>query len=89
MIPLIIGEKASIPFEFLHYYPMLEKCFIDKNQFGKIGYLSIYESFVSVGTSHRYGGIHTEKRFNAGWGKGIMKDNLLFGGVFMASNVSD
>jgi len=61
MMPFIIGDKMSIPKEYQHYYPLIETCLVDSDENGKVGYLSISESFVKKNTSQRRSGIHTEK----------------------------
>ena len=58
-------------------------------EIGKIGYLTITESFVNKGKPQRRGGIHTEKTPTHSWGG---DDGGAWGGksgLFMASNISD
>jgi hypothetical protein len=93
MMPFIIGDIKSIPLEYRHYWDMLQKCFLDDSQYGKVGYLSITESNVTKGNTHRRSGIHTEKHNNlgwgAGWGSGSSSNNKLYGGLFLASNIGN
>ena len=93
MMPFIIGDKTSIPIDYRHYYPLIEKCYRDENEMGKIGYLSITESLVKKGTSQRRPFIHTEKTsmgpWGGGWGKGKFEDTNTIGGIYMASNIDN
>lgn len=78
MMPIIFGEKASIP-QYLHgYIPLIQNCNFNS---GDTVYLTIHESDVKAGTSQRRGGIHTEgfnashlkeyeKSCSGGWGGG-------------------
>ncbi len=94
MMPFIIGDAKSIPKEYRHYYKLINKCPIDANEYGKVGYLSIVESLVEKGTSQRRPGIHTDKPgklfWGGGWGSGKLIDGgHIKGGIFMASNVAN
>merc|ERR1719198_1170580 len=71
-MPFVIGRKESIPEEYQHYWPLLEGCQRSRCRAGfgrapselleegKVGYLTIQESFTEAGHSHRRGGIHAE-----------------------------
>lgn len=94
MMPFIIGDSKSIPEEYRHYYPLIEKCSVNNDEFGKVGYLSITEGIVQKGTSQRRPGIHTEKpgkmSWGGGWGRGNLKDDgHIIGGLYMASNIDN
>ena len=70
MMPFIIGDYGSIPEEYKSYVPILQKCKVNESEIGKVGYLSINESFVDVNKAQRRTGIHTEKHPSASWGGG-------------------
>lgn len=93
MMPFVMGDINSIPEEFRHYYPLIEACDLSPNQMGKVGYLSITESQVVPGTSHRRGGAHVEKQpitnwGNGGWGRGNSR-NGVEDGLYIASTVDN
>ena len=50
MMPFIQGDPDSLPKEYKAYSSVVKNNFLDK---GKIGYLTIDESFVSAGKSQR------------------------------------
>jgi len=95
MMPFIIGDPTSIPSEYRHYCPLIQKCSVDEQEFGKVGYLSIAESKVRAGHSQRRSGLHTERPNNkdgwgkGGWGGGLETKDKLIGGLYMASNVEN
>jgi hypothetical protein len=94
MMPYIIGDKNSIPKEYHNYYPLIKKCEIDPNEMGRIGYLSISESFVEKGKTHRREGIHTDRsskhmRWGGTWGRGEIINGRIRGGIFMASTLEN
>ena len=61
MMPIIIGNRCSIPKEYHQYIPLLMACPINRSEYGKIGYLTIHESVVEEDqTSQRRKGAHTE-----------------------------
>jgi hypothetical protein len=99
MMPFVIGEKDSLPREYHSYWPIIKSCPIHKREFGKIGFLSVRESYVQSGNSQSRTGIHTE-RPNCGqawggpWGgvhypSAKNAKNNKFSGIFMASNTSN
>jgi len=83
-MPFSIGIESSIPTKCRQYWKILEKCFLDDSLYGKTGYLSIKESFVQKGQTHRKAGLHVDKSFD-GWGN----RQLSKGGIFMASTVEN
>jgi len=103
MMPFIIGDEASIPQEYQHYWPLIEQCCGLHNQQGQVGFLTIQESTVEEGVSQRRPGLHletpglimrhggeTEVHILAHWGRGDTDaGDKLYGGIYMASNVSD
>lgn len=94
MMPFIVGDDNSIPEEYRHYCPMLRQCYLDEEEMGKVGYLSITETSVKQGESQRRPGIHTEKHPNAGWGGGGgwgggKPGDKLKKGLYQTSNVDD
>ena len=96
MMPFIIGDDSSIPEEYRHYSPLLDQCQLDDEELGKVGYLSISESFVKKGQSQRRPGIHTEKHPSSSWGGGGWgggsddeEDDKPKQGLFQASTVDD
>lgn len=60
MLPFIIGDIASVPQEFRHYWPLIESCPYHRMELGKVGYLTIHESLVLGGNPQRRSGLHTE-----------------------------
>ena len=64
MMPFVMGYKFESCFlpEYLKSYwaTLIQRCPIGKSDFGKVGYLTIHESFVDQNTSQRRPGIHTE-----------------------------
>jgi hypothetical protein len=100
MMPFIMGQRDSVPAEYQHYWPLIEKCNIPREESGKVGYLTIHESLVKEGESQRRSGLHIESpgRVQQGgvydqnridWGCGIVRMDLskVQGGIYMASNV--
>jgi hypothetical protein len=75
MMPYLQGDPDSVPEQYQNYRSILERVFIET---GKIGFLTIDESPVVVGTPHRgarakHGrALHTEAGINSdgvfGWG---------------------
>jgi hypothetical protein len=49
MMPIIMDDITSIPKIYQHYYPLIEKCMIDKEQKGNVVYLTIKETFCEKG----------------------------------------
>ncbi|CAB3991347.1 Hypothetical predicted protein [Paramuricea clavata] len=106
MMPFVMGRdfrETRLPKYLLHYWDQIIKHCIMDSEVGKIGYLTIHESYVDEGTSQRRPGIHTEspgvvmlkdskgcvmKKY-FGWGGRYIKKTELEGGIFMASNVEN
>lgn len=90
MMPFILGDGASIPEEYRHYWPLIQACQIEKDEQGHRGYLSIMESFVNMGMTQRRGGIHTDGHGSSawGWGRGDSVAGKRMRGLYMASTTS-
>eukprot|EP00930_Biecheleria_cincta_P026456 TRINITY_DN18646_c0_g3_i1.p1 TRINITY_DN18646_c0_g3~~TRINITY_DN18646_c0_g3_i1.p1 ORF type:complete len:399 (+),score=48.90 TRINITY_DN18646_c0_g3_i1:98-1198(+) len=101
MMPFIMGRKESLPVAYQQYWPMIKNCDLPKTEIGKVGYLTIHESFVHAGHCQRRGGLHiespgtlsadsvyTKERYD--WGCGIVRndESRVEGGIYMASNVA-
>ena len=102
MLPFILGDKSSLPDELLPYYPLIEKCPVMEEEMGKVCYLTVSESYVNEDATQRRSGLHIEaprvelgaSSFVAGqehhWGCGVAySPDELYGGLYMASNVSN
>jgi len=101
MMPFIFGDESSIPEKYKHYWPLIIRLPINSAEKGKVGYLTIHESWVETGQSQRRPGVHTEapgmmKRggdvktyIKLGWGGGEYKFHQCHGGIYMASNISN
>lgn len=96
MMPFIQGDARSLPEEFRSYADIVNSNYLEK---GKIGFLTIDESFVEAGKSQRGFGtanrkVHVEvgrnKQFNFwGWGgkpNAVLADNTK---VLIANSISD
>lgn len=88
MMPIILGDSKSIPKHLRNYVPMIHKCIIDEEVLGKVGFLSVQESFVCKNESQRRPGLHTEAHPNSSWGQGGWgkSKSQLKGGLFIASS---
>ena len=61
MMPIVLGDDASIPPEFHGYLPLLHACPLAGELQGQVGYLTIHESVIPEdGTPQRRGGVHTD-----------------------------
>lgn len=91
MMPFVMGDIESIPFEYRQYYPLIEACNISSTELGKIGYLSISESLVLKGKTQRRPGVHTDcPGGGISWGNG--GGGSPWGGLsglYIASNIDD
>jgi hypothetical protein len=67
MMPFVFGDKSSLPPELHEYFDLIEKCPYMQEDVGKVGYLTVHESFVEAGTSQRRPGVHIES-------PGVFKD---------------
>mmetsp|Transcript_88010 Transcript_88010/g.249340 ORF Transcript_88010/g.249340 Transcript_88010/m.249340 type:complete len:360 (-) Transcript_88010:124-1203(-) len=103
MMPFVMGDKASVPFEYHSYWPLIEACRIPGDQKGQVGYLTVDESFVEAGQSQRRRGLHVErstvqttptrggirKRRVHHWGRGFYGEDKLKDGIYMASSLPE
>jgi hypothetical protein len=93
MMPFVMGDRDSIPAQIRGYNPIIDACQLEPEQLGKIGYLSIQESSVTVGRpSQRRPGIHTDKHplraWGGGeWGRGSIDGETRKDGIYMASSL--
>jgi len=62
MMPIILGDKGSIPSVYEHYWPLIQACLatMSSSERGKVGYLTIHESLVKQGCCQRRAGLHVE-----------------------------
>eukprot|EP00957_Ditylum_brightwellii_P075342 5724983-Ditylum_brightwellii.AAC.1 len=98
MLPFIFGDKSSLPSSVQCYYDCIEKCPYPKDYIGKVGYLTVHESYVEAGASQRREGLHVEApgsfpgaAFTPGiehsWGMGLFfGPDTYEGGIYMASS---
>eukprot|EP01103_Thecamoeba_quadrilineata_P007675 TRINITY_DN17521_c0_g1_i1.p1 TRINITY_DN17521_c0_g1~~TRINITY_DN17521_c0_g1_i1.p1 ORF type:complete len:305 (-),score=10.67 TRINITY_DN17521_c0_g1_i1:116-1030(-) len=103
MMPFILGKKSSLPKELQGYWSLISRCPINLEEISKIGYLTIHEELIEKGHSQRRAGLHTESpgilrcddskiKFSTRslpWGGGHYKKPIFYGGIYMASNISD
>eukprot|EP00931_Biecheleriopsis_adriatica_P118592 TRINITY_DN93957_c0_g1_i1.p1 TRINITY_DN93957_c0_g1~~TRINITY_DN93957_c0_g1_i1.p1 ORF type:complete len:371 (-),score=52.51 TRINITY_DN93957_c0_g1_i1:204-1316(-) len=102
MMPFVIGDKSSMPEQYRHYWGLIESCNLPADEQGKVGYLTIQESFVMAGETQRRPGLHIEspgslaipgeyKSQRYDWGCGAVIGDLskVKGGIYMASNLAD
>lgn len=61
MMPYRIGDPRSIPADIIQYWPMIQLCERHSTQIGKVGYLTIQESWVMAGCTQRRPGLHTDR----------------------------
>jgi hypothetical protein len=60
MMPIVFGDKSSLPPVLHGYYNLIEELPYMRDDVGKVGYLTVHESFVEAGKSQRRPGIHIE-----------------------------
>lgn len=105
MMPFIFGEKTSLPDYLKCYYPLIEQCPYTTDDKGKVGFLTVHESYVDIGVAQRREGLHVERpgsfdddpgasSFTPAtehrWGMGMFYgDDHYQGGIFMASSIAD
>ena len=103
MMPFELGNPNSIPEEYYGYLSLIRACLIPEIERGKIYYLTIQESIVDEGHFQRRPGLHTDKHATFSWGNcvkggGVDRANFDgpymhrwggYGGIYMASNVSE
>ncbi|KAH9089749.1 hypothetical protein LEN26_019081 [Aphanomyces euteiches] len=99
MMPFVMGDIESLPPSCRRYQPLiLDSLYcIQSDEMGKIGYLTIHEGWVEPNTSQRRPGLHVEAAGGQGthnrvlemhWGGGSMIEQVLHGGILMASTVA-
>jgi len=100
MMPFVYGKKESLPEVYHGYWNMIKQCNCNKET-GKVVFLTIHESHVSAGSSHRRGGVHVESpgklpflklplewKLWHPWGLGAWLLGEPVGGIYMASTVA-
>jgi len=76
MMPFIIGDKNSIPEEYIQYWPLISRCKFSRSEKGQVGYLTIHESLVEPNKSQRRPGLHIESPGSLSNSYGYGYDNL-------------
>ncbi|KAH9089754.1 hypothetical protein LEN26_019086 [Aphanomyces euteiches] len=100
MMPFIMEDPMSLPDSCRRYQPLIEECLwcLGYNDGSDIGYLTIHEGWVEPNHSQRREGLHVEasggtdfvdRRIASHWGGGYLVENILHGGIFMASTVAN
>jgi hypothetical protein len=79
MMPIVMGDAATIPACLHGYLPMIERAGF---AYGAVVYLTVHESLVDAGQSQRRSGVHTDATSQHGWGGGGWGK---VGGVWVAS----
>ena len=67
MMPFIFGSSDSLPYDLQCYFDLIEQCPYRNNrsdETGKVGYLTVHESYIEAGTAQRRPGLHIE---SPGW----------------------
>lgn len=60
MMPLIFGHNDSLPDDLQCYFHLIEQCPYLSTCLGKVGYLTVHESYVNIGDTQRQGELHIE-----------------------------
>jgi len=60
MMPFIMGDKCSLPPSLHCYLPLIDACQLHPKEMGRVGYLTVHESHVRAGKSHRRAGLHVD-----------------------------
>lgn len=60
MMPFKFGNKNSLPKDLHCYYDLIESCPYNESERGKVGYLTVHESYVDIGKAQRREGLHIE-----------------------------
>ena len=60
MMPIILGDRESLPSYLQCYFPLIEQCPYMKDDLGKVGYLTVRECYVDVGEDQRREGLHID-----------------------------
>ncbi len=100
MMPFIFGDKESLPDNLQCYFPLIEQCPYMADEVGKVGFITVHESYVVAVESQRRSGLHIEApgkaqlSFRPGlehqWGIGrFYGPDRYDGGIFFASIVAD
>lgn len=96
MMPVIMGERKSLPEELAQYRPLFAKLskawgLRRRSMIGAVGYLTIDEQIVPEGRTHRRPGIHVDgigpDRKLGGWGGGGGYASSEFGMVLASTHV--
>ena len=64
MLPFRIGERSSLPKQYWPYWRLIVGTRLDTDHLGKVGYLTIQESWVEPGECQRRPGLHTDRHPN-------------------------
>lgn len=70
MMPIVIGDLKSIPPALAHYHSMIKSVFTvsPENYKNQVGYLTIDESDIEKGSTHRRPGLHVDGLYRGGVG---------------------
>jgi hypothetical protein len=60
MMPFRFGDESSLPADLQFYFPLIEACPHMREEVGKIGYLTVHESYVDEKTAPRREGLLIE-----------------------------
>jgi hypothetical protein len=85
MMPIIVGDKNSLPPNLQPYSKMIDGCGLDT---ASKAYLTVAESIVPSNKFQRRPGIHTDGTISSGWGGGGWGGKSE-GGIFIASTDGD
>ena len=86
MLPIIIGDTASIPKEYHGYIPLIAGCQLPESHNGTIAYLTIKEDILVPGTTQVMPGIHLDLK---GKGFDVKQKRKKKSGIYMANSVQD
>lgn len=105
MLPFVFGDKDSLPPELQCYFELIEQCPYKYagDEVGKVGYLTVHESYVDRESAQRREGLHIEApgtfedeacalspAVEHSWGIGMFwGPDEYEGGIYMASSVAD
>eukprot|EP00591_Stephanopyxis_turris_P000183 CAMPEP_0195521074 /NCGR_PEP_ID=MMETSP0794_2-20130614/17892_1 /TAXON_ID=515487 /ORGANISM="Stephanopyxis turris, Strain CCMP 815" /LENGTH=475 /DNA_ID=CAMNT_0040650541 /DNA_START=55 /DNA_END=1482 /DNA_ORIENTATION=- len=105
MMPFIFGDISSLPPSLQCYFPLIEQCPYLAEETGKVGFLTVHESWVDAGSAQRRQGLHIESPGVFGdvedyasfsparehpWGCGVFYEPDMYeGGIYFASNVDN
>ncbi|CAJ1958776.1 unnamed protein product [Cylindrotheca closterium] len=60
MLPFIFGSKESLPDDLRCYHSLIERCPYMREEIGKVGYLTVHETYVDTSKAQRREGLHIE-----------------------------